>query len=391
MIPRRTPVRRNVRRSGTRQRRDQNLLEVSIRSRLATRQRNRRLLRWCTKLVLVVLLVVGSIWGAREGLRRYFWENPKYHVAVVEIHNSGSGVTREMVLSATGLEVGQHIFRASLSKAEKALGELPQVEKVEVSRVLPNKIAVAITERRPVAWLADPEAADPTASEHSYLVDARGILFKPKRQVGEYLRLPVIYGAQPENYLPGEIVNAPEVAAALELISLNETSHTFEIASLDLSKGYCVIVTTHRKREYTFALDELPKQMERCATAMELAARNQVEIQTINLMMQRNVPVTYTRVGNDLPPEPVASAPVEKEPEAQAPVAAPAKAAPRATTPAKPVRRAAPAAPKARPAKAAPVKKNTAPVRRAEPVIRKAEPVRSAVPVAGVAGSGRIG
>ena len=63
---------RNQRVSNRRQRRQQHLLDVKVRSRSATQQRNRRALVLVSKLVLAILLVLGIYLGGREGARRFF-------------------------------------------------------------------------------------------------------------------------------------------------------------------------------------------------------------------------------------------------------------------------------------------------------------------------------
>src|SRR5690606_4044045 len=120
-----------------------------------------------------------------------------------------------------------------ISAARDALAELPQVEHVEVRRVLPQKITVEVNERRPVAWLAPKDAIDPSTTESSFLVDEKGILFKPKRLLPEYLRLPVIVGVPTENFLSGENIRMPEVQSALELIRLTGYSSRFQVQSID--------------------------------------------------------------------------------------------------------------------------------------------------------------
>ncbi len=293
----------NRRRAGAR--REQNLLEVKIRSRLAHRQRNRRLLVGACKVFLLFALVGGLFWSGREGLRHFFWENPEYNLAVVQIRNDGPAITREMVLEATGLRLGENIFSVNLAQARAALAELPQVEQVELRRALPNKIAIELTERRPVAWLADTGVPDPAAAESSFLIDAKGIFFKPKRQLPEYLRLPVIYGAQPENFLPGDLAQAPELCAALELIRLNADTGRMLIRSIDLSKRYCMVVTNSTGEKILFPLDEIARHLDRLVAVLEGVPPGSGEIQSVNLLVERNIPVTFVPP----PAEPVMEAP----------------------------------------------------------------------------------
>ena len=331
----------------------QGLLEVKVRSELAHRQRNRAILVWSCKISLAIAMVTGGIYGGRELVNRMFLKNPEYNLAAVELTDDGSALTREVILSTAKLTVGQNIFSLNLSKAREALAALPQVERVELQRSLPNRIIIEIVERRPVAWLAEAKTTDPSTSEKSFLIDSKGVLFKPKRQLPEYLRLPAIYGVAVENYLSGDTVNSPEVCAALELVQKNSDANRFRLQSIDLSKGYCLIVTDARRAKLTFGLDDIGRQLERLGAVLDYAAAQGKEIRTVNLMVEKNTPAVLA--------DPAAP---EAEPNAAQETAA--KPVPSATpsdkTPAKPLKK----------------KPSSQTAKRAEPVIHRAEVVRRA-------------
>jgi cell division protein FtsQ len=299
MNARRKPV-SNQRRSGSRQRRGQNLLEVTVRSRMVTRQRNRRVLSFVCKLIVLAGIICGGTYGVRKGIQRFILENPEYRLAVVEINDESSGISRETVLTTAGLQLGENIFTVHLEKAREAIAALPQVERVELQRVLPNKVTIEIVERRPVAWVADEHSQDPSASDKSFLIDSKRILFKPKRLLPEYLRLPSIYGVATENFLPGETIDTPELRAALELVQQNGDTSRFQLESIDLSKGYCMVVTDAKRAQITFGIDNVETQLGRLGAVLDYVAGAHREIQTVNLMVERNVPVTFVPAG----PEP---------------------------------------------------------------------------------------
>ena len=353
----------NKRRSGANAHRTKGLLEVKVRAELAHRQRNRTVLVWTCKTLLAMALVGGAVYGVREGVSRMFLKNPEYNVAAVEITDDGPALTREVILSTAGLRLGQNIFSVSLSKAREALIALPQVERVDLQRSLPNKITVDIVERRPVAWLAESKATDPSASEKSFLIDSKGVLFKPKRALPEYLRLPAVYGVPVENYLAGETVGSPEVIAALELVQKNSDADRFRLQSIDLSKGYCLIATDSRRAKLTFGLDDIGRQLDRLGAVLEYAATQGKEIRTVNLMVEKNIPAVLAD-----PSAPEAEANVTQEP-AATPSAKP--------SPSPAVKGSTKVAAGSTPART--VKKKPSPtpqiVQRAEPVIRRAEPV----------------
>src|SRR4051794_38442950 len=88
---------RNQRVSTSRQRRQQHLLDVKVRSRTATHQRNRRALVLVSKLALIVLLGIGGYLGVREGARRMFFENADYQLSTIEVQTDGN-LQREQIL-----------------------------------------------------------------------------------------------------------------------------------------------------------------------------------------------------------------------------------------------------------------------------------------------------
>ena len=380
----RQPPKRSTNRRKSGPQHPRNVLQVSVRSKALIRQRTRFLLTLGCKLFLVAAAIFGCWWGGRWAMNRLLWKNPEYNLAVVEINDEGQGLAREMIINTAGLRLGQNVFNFSLTKARAAVAALPQVDRVEMRRVLPNKVAIDIIERRPVAWVADAQTEDPSASEKAFLVDAKRVLFRPKRQVPEYLRLPSICGVQTENFLAGETIDSPEIRAALELIQRGGDTGRFQIRSVDISKGYCMIATDTKRAKIVFGLEKIDKQLERLAAVLDRFSNTHQDVQTVNLMVERNIPVTFAP-----PPEP--------DPETSGSATAPAVAesgAKRAIPAATPARAAEEDAPK-------PVKKKSAPaaetherkkpvkrvksaetvtVRRAEPAVRRAEPVLQTQP-----------
>jgi len=284
---------RNQRLSTRKQLKQQHLLDVKVRSRAANRQRNRRVLEWLCGVFLFCGAVGGIGYGGREALRRFFWQNPDYNLAEVAIHTDGS-LTREQIVEATGIQEGKNIFGINLSTARKGLIALPQVERAEIERILPNTISIDIAERKPVAWVTGGDDDNPSADPGAFLIDRDGILLRVKTQVPDYYHLPVICGLEVNNYEGGETVDLPEVRAALDLIRITgENPARYQVRSIDVSKGYCLVVTDERHAKITFPLENIEAQLERLALLYSNVDGSGREIQTVNLLVQRNVPVTF--------------------------------------------------------------------------------------------------
>jgi cell division protein FtsQ len=289
---------RNRRVSSWRQRRQQHLLDVKVRSRKATQQRARRSLMFVAKTLFVVALCAAIYFGAREAARRFFFQNPDYQLRTIEAETDGT-LQRERILEVAELREGENIFAVNLGRVRERLQQLPQVDDVQVVRKLPGEIDIKVTERKPVAWItSDKELNDPFVSDAAFLVDARGVLMKEKRLLPEYLGLPLITGCAGEPLEPGKVVESFEAKAALELLRLSTRSFMqtrFQIREIDLARGYCLLVTDKNHTRVTFGFDDLETQLQRLEQFLVYADDTKQELATINLLVQRNIPVTFAK------------------------------------------------------------------------------------------------
>src|SRR5262249_20792281 len=288
---------RNRRLSNVRQRRQQHLLDVKVRSRRATQHRVRRAMGVLWKIVLVAGLCTGGYVCTREAAARLFFANPDYQVKTIELQTDGT-LQREQVLKAADLHEGANIFSVNLARVRDRIQQLPQADEVEVVRKLPSEIDIRIVERKPVAWItSETEITDPFASDAAFLVGTRGVLMKQKKLLPEYLGLPLIVGCSSESLEAGKVVELPEAKTALELLRLTESSFLqtrFQIREIDISKSYCLLVTDKNHSRVMFALNDLEEQLQRLQVFLDYCDNTKQELETLNLVAQRNIPVTFT-------------------------------------------------------------------------------------------------
>src|SRR5512133_2889487 len=220
----RRPQSRNRRVSNVRQRRQQHLLDVKVRSRKAAQHRARRVLAILSRVVLLAAVCAAIYAGTREAARRLFFENADYTLKTIELQTDGT-LQRDQILNAADLHEGENIFRVNLSRVHDSIQQLPQTDEVQIVRKLPSEIDVRVVERKPVAWItSEKEISDPFASDSAFLVDARGVLMKEKKLLPEYLGLPVILGCSSESLEVGKVVESPEAKTALALLRLRSRS-----------------------------------------------------------------------------------------------------------------------------------------------------------------------
>lgn len=293
----------NRRVSTSRQRRQQHLLDVKVRARRVSHHRNRRILLVVSKIVLVIAVCAGLYYGVRTGLSRFFFDNPDYRLSTIAIRTDGT-LQRDQILKAGGLQEGLNIFSVNLAQVHDRLQQLSQVDEVQVERKMPNEIDITITERKPIAWItSEKTVTDPFASDAAFLVDARGVLMREKKLLPEYLALPLITGCSSEALVPGKTVDSLEAKAALELLRLTTTSFMqtrFQIRDVDVSKGYCLLVTDKNHTRAMFGFDHLDVQMQRLEQFLVYSDDSQRQIETVNLLVARNIPVTFARPASEI-------------------------------------------------------------------------------------------
>jgi len=311
------PLTGNRRLSTSRQRRQQHLLDVKVRARRAAHHRNRRVLVAISKVALGIGLIVGISYGARIGLDRFFFKNPEYVLSTIALQTDGT-LQRDQILKTAGLGEGLNIFSVNLAQVHDRLQQLAQVDEVQVERKMPNEIDIHIVERKPIAWITSERTiADPFVSDAAFLIDARGIVMKEKKLLPEYLALPLISGCSGEALAPGKRVESFEAKAALDLLRLTTTSFMqtrFQIREVDLSKGYCLLVTDKNHSQVMFGFDRLEEQMQRLEQFLVYSDDSDQQIETVNLLVARNTPVTFAKpdseIIQEIEPEP---SPVPKE------------------------------------------------------------------------------
>ncbi len=121
--------------------------------------------------------------------------SPRFRVNSAEdIMVSGNHfVSREEILNALGIAaagttvIGSNIFRLPLEEKEKQVEAIPWVRSAILIRVYPNRLAVSVVERTPVAFV--------NISGQVKLVDGEGVLLEwPEKAVFDF---PVLRGLDP--------------------------------------------------------------------------------------------------------------------------------------------------------------------------------------------------
>jgi cell division protein FtsQ len=275
-----------------REKRAVNLLEVSTRPARENRLQIRRSFSSVFKVLLLLGLIGGAAFGGRGLLNRFVWENPAYALADIRVSTDGL-LTRAQVLEMLEVWEGKSIFTVDVARMKSDLDALPQVEKAEVRRQLPDRLEIKISERQPVAWVAASAEVPLGVGVDSLLVDVRGFVMRTRKVLPEHLALPRIIGVVMEDVAPGQKLPTAEAMSALELIKLSAEDLRWQPRTVDISKGYCLLVTDDRRARVTFGFDNLEVQLGRLRQLLDYVEPQNRELQSVNLMLERNIPVVF--------------------------------------------------------------------------------------------------
>ena len=143
------------------------------------------------------------------------------NIEITGMHN----VSKAQIMEVMGADIGRNIFFIPLAQQKAQLEQIPWVESASVMRFVPNRLAVQIHERTPVAFAR--------LGPRMFLIDAAGTLMEltPKHRYS----FPVILGMNPGEPLS---TRAPRMQAYMELVrelDVGGAHYSQDLSEVDIS------------------------------------------------------------------------------------------------------------------------------------------------------------
>lgn len=276
--------------------------------RMRRQARNVRLVRWGG--IAVGVLAVGIY--ARSLWAQSFRGNAEFAVGQFEYKTNG-GIAARDVKAAAGLRSDMNLMEVDLAAVRMRLLALPRVKKVEVERRLPDKFAITLEERLPVARIISVMKDRPVNIEqrHSLFVDRDGVAFKCEELLREYVGLPVINAVESPVITVGRAVDAPGVKPALALLEQFRTrtwSAPCCVRNIEVLNEWTISVEMESGSQFVFRPENLDRQLERLQFILAKGREVKKSVASVNLQLERNVPVRFYE---HLAPEPAPGAVLE--------------------------------------------------------------------------------
>ena len=197
------------------------------------------------------LLCVAALFAALLYLLGYL---PLFQVATISVEGITS-LPAEKVISISGIHKGENIFFVNTWEAKKSLRQNPFVEDVKIQRALPNKVTIAVTERKSVGYIV--------TSEGYVQVGEDGRLLAIQQRLSNY-NLPVISGVDLSELPPiGGFIQNEKLKQALEILQNCDQSLLDNIAELNVGQDYYILAYTNQKLEVRLGgLDNIEQRLQ---------------------------------------------------------------------------------------------------------------------------------
>lgn len=252
-----------------------------------------RLLKWSFGLAVFAALV----WGAWTGGRQWLVENEEFQLQAIEL-TPNSAIDEKRFVLLTGINLSGSLFECDVTDIEDRLRVLPELASVDVKRRFPGTLVVDVVAREPQVWVASPsQGVPPRDYEKGLLVDRSGVAYPcPPGQREIAASLPVIVlgeGGQP--LVAGRKVDHPEFQRALRLhekICRSVPEAAGWIDTIRQSRPWALEVTARDGMTAVFGLGDHDRQVSDLLAAVDHSRRRGQLIDTINLIPERNLPVT---------------------------------------------------------------------------------------------------
>jgi len=257
----------------------------------------RRLLR--ARVLALACLSVSVPLGIHWGYGEIFFKNEEFILNRLHIQTDGS-------LSETGLaEIanvapGMNLMDLDLGRIQTQIGTLPQVEKVTVTRELPDRLNVIVRERMPVAWLSvPPQGIRPWDMERGFLLDAEGHLFRCLDLNEGMKSLPVVESFKTAEPVEGTKIESPGVLAGIKLILESDKrflGRGLAVSEVRLRDDWALECDYDGGMKVTFGVFDFGRGLDDLGLILERAEESGQTLATVNVAASKNIPVTFAAV-----------------------------------------------------------------------------------------------
>jgi cell division protein FtsQ len=247
------------------------------------RRRRRRagwnLVRRTCLLTLGLLMLAGLAAGGR-----WLLTAPRFAVTDVEVEGA-SRVGADRVLGAAAIAAGTNLWRIDPVAVTARVEAVPEIQRAEVIRRLPNRVTILVEERRPFTLVH--------GSRLHWLDEEGRVLGQAREAVAP--PVPVVSGLSDAELVTVGNDPAPRVRDAIALIRVllrGGSALTAEISEIDMSRSDGPVLYTVDGVEVRLGAEEWEERLARLERVLTQFARGGEGIRAIDLRFRDQVVLT---------------------------------------------------------------------------------------------------
>ena len=236
--------------------------------------------------LIVVACIVLGFWFTTRAL---FSKNPHFVLKYVAVESTGWWQSKSAdIIEILKLKINEsNIFEANLLELRKKLEKEPSIEKVSISRILPDTLRFSISERIPRAYL--------DSRKSLLVVDSSGMVMLRNSCLNINPKLPVIADYETKVEIkPGMMM--PQLKPAMELIMLTHTDYPeFRIFVVSMKNTdeleFILFYEDDKLKPYRVYMHttDIPSKLNVLKSALIRALRSNDPRRTINLTFDGSV------------------------------------------------------------------------------------------------------
>jgi hypothetical protein len=265
----------------------------SKREKRLMRSMKLRALLWSVAVLVSIIAVAVT---SRKVVHKYLFWNPELALSQLIVETDGI-LDRGRILRLARVQENQNLFSIDLDEVRENLLRMPQVQSVAIKRALPGTLRISVEERFAVAWLECKAPMINPKRGPRVLLDREGIPFVCDSFMREYMQLPVVSVQRLQSIVPGTMIESPHVTAALKVLFLSRQAlydYNLEILAIYSPNPYSLVAKYNNGSNVTFGLNDLETQVANLRAALQHAKSINKSIAEINLLLTKNIPLSYT-------------------------------------------------------------------------------------------------
>ncbi len=181
------------------------------------------------KIVGIVVIVAGTMTLAGFAASRYAMKSRQFRVeSSDQIQVTGNqNVTRSQIVRVFGADISRNVLAVPLQARERELEQISWIESATIMRYLPNRLAVVVKERTPVAFVQ--------VESRIALIDANGVVMDMPTNGATKYSFPVIMGFTDAEPLSTRSARMKIFTALVQDLDSGGARYSQDLSEVDLS------------------------------------------------------------------------------------------------------------------------------------------------------------